>query len=305
MRVLVIGASGYLGLAVATALRLRGHDVVGMVRSDVGHKIVAAGGLTPVRGDLGDAAALADMLEDVDAVIETASADNHRAAVDIARLLAGSGKRYVRTSGAGIYSELTVGEPASRVYAEDEPFTPHESYRARLRTDESVVAAAATGVHSVVLRPGMVYGAGGSEHLPVLLQAALRNGVSRYVGRGLNQYGNVYLDDLAVGYVLALESAPAGSIFNLTSGESTIGEIAEGVSEALGLVPPVSVSLAGSIQALGSLYGLGIAVAARVDSTKAVRELGWRPQGPTLLEDLTQGSYRRLWGRRIPTLTAS
>jgi nucleoside-diphosphate-sugar epimerase len=151
----------------------------------------------------------------------------------------------------------------------------------------------------------MVYGAGGSEHLPVLLQAALRDGVSRYVGRGLNQYGNVYLDDLAVGYVLALESAPPGSVYNLTAGENTFGEIAAGVSEVLRLAPPVSVSIEDSIQALGPLYGLGIAVATRADSTKAVRELGWRPQGPTLLEDLAQGSYRRLWGRRIPTLTAS
>jgi nucleoside-diphosphate-sugar epimerase len=305
MRVLLTGATGYLGQAVGRALLVAGHEVVGMFRNDVGRKTVVAAGMSPVCGDLDYPAALAAVTRDVDAVIETASADNHDAVVELAQLLAGSGKRYVRTSGVGIYSELTAGEPAQRVYAEDSPFTPHEFYAARLRSDELAVAAAAAGVHSVVLRPGMVYGAGGSEHLPVLLQAALRDGVSRFVGRGRNQYGNVYLDDLAAGYVLALERAPAGSVYNLTSGENTIGEIADGVAEVLGLGPTLSVSVEGSVQALGKAYGIGIAVAARADSTKAVTELGWRPYGPTLLEDLTQGSYRRIWGRRIPTVSAS
>jgi nucleoside-diphosphate-sugar epimerase len=139
----------------------------------------------------------------------------------------------------------------------------------------------------------------------VLLQTALRDGVSRFVGRGLNQYGNVYLDDLVAGYVVALERAPAGSVYNLTSGENTIGEIAGGVAEVLGLGPTLSVSVEGSVQALGQAYGMGIAVAARADSAKAVTELGWRTHGPTLLEDLAQGSYRRLWGRRIPTVSTS
>lgn len=305
MRVLLTGATGYLGRAVGNALRIAGHDVVGLVRGEVGRKSAAAAGFMPVRGELDDIAALAAVLDDVDAVVDTASADNHGAVAEFVRLLAGSGKRYLRTSGVGVYSELTAGEPTSRSYAEDSPFTPHDYYTARLRTDELAVAAANRGVHSVVLRPGMVYGAGGSEHLPVLLRAALRDGLSRYVGRGLNQYGNVYLDDLAAAYVLALDGAPAGSIYNVAAAEVSLGEIARGVSEVLGLGPAVSVTVEESVQALGPLYGMGIAVAARADSNRVRRELGWDPQGPTLMEDLTQGSYRRLWGHRTPTVTAS
>jgi hypothetical protein len=33
----------------------------------------------------------------------------------------------------------------------------------------------------------------------------------------------------------------------------------------------------------------------RVDSGKARAELGWSPVGPSLLDELTVGSYRRLW----------
>jgi nucleoside-diphosphate-sugar epimerase len=114
----------------------------------------------------------------------------------------------------------------------------------------------------------------------------------------------VYLDDLAAGYVLALEKALAGSVYNLCSGETTFGEIAGGISEILQLPPPVSVPVETAVDLLGPLYGVGVAVAARADSTRAREELGWRPLGPTLLEEFTRG-YRRLWGRRVPTVVAS
>jgi nucleoside-diphosphate-sugar epimerase len=305
MKVLLTGAVGYLGLAVGRALRLAGHEVVGVVRNEVDRKTAMAAGMAPLLGDLTDVSRWSRAFADADAVVEMASADDHDAAVQIADSLAGSGKRYLRTGGVGIYSELTLGEPGATVYDEDTAFTPHEYYLQRLRTDERVVAAARNGVHSVVLRPGMVYGAGGSEHLPVLLQAALRDGRSRYVGAGRNQYSTVYLDDLAAGYVLALEKAPAGSVYNLSSGETTFGEIAGGISEILQLSPPASVPLETAVEVLGPLYGMGVAVAARADSTRAREELGWTPLGPTLLEDLTGGSYRRLWGRRVPTVVAS
>jgi nucleoside-diphosphate-sugar epimerase len=284
---------------------LAGHEVVGVVRNELGCKVLAAAGMYSVQGDLDDPVTLTDAARAADAVVETASADNHDAVRALLGMLAGTGKRYLRTSGIGIYSVFSAGEPSERVFTEDCEFTPHEFYRPRLASDQGVIAAADAGVHTVVLRPGMVYGAGGSEHLPVLLQAALRGGVSRYAGRGLNQYGNVYLDDLAAGYVLALEQAPAGSVYNLTSGENTFGEIAVGVAEILGLGPAVSVSVDEMIEALGPVYGMGMAVAARADSTKIRTELGWTPKGPYLLEDLTAGSYRRLWGRRIPTVRAA
>ena len=59
MRVLLTGATGYLGQAVGRALLVAGHDVMGLVRNDVGRKTVAAAGMNTLRGDLDDTAALA------------------------------------------------------------------------------------------------------------------------------------------------------------------------------------------------------------------------------------------------------
>jgi nucleoside-diphosphate-sugar epimerase len=303
MRVLLTGAAGYLGQAVARALLGAGHEVTGVVRTAVGQQSLAASGMEAVRGDLDDVPGLRTVVEGVDAVVETASADNPAAARGLVEILSGTGKKLVRTSGIGIYSVFTAGGCSEQVFAEDFDFTPHEFYNPRLETDRVTVAAARAGVHSVVLRPGMVYGGGASEQLPVLLRAALRDGVSRYLGQGLNHYANVYVDDLAAAYVLALEGAPAGSVYNLTAGENTLREIAEGVATVLGLGPAVSVTVEENVKALGPLYGLGMSVAARADSSKVRAELGWAPVGPSLLEDLTKGSYRRVWAQRVPMAT--
>jgi len=67
------GAAGYLGQAVGRALLLAGHDVVGLVRNDVGQNGLGCRDEINT-DDLDDPAALADATRDVDAVIETASA---------------------------------------------------------------------------------------------------------------------------------------------------------------------------------------------------------------------------------------
>ncbi|MGW9027965.1 NAD-dependent epimerase/dehydratase family protein [Streptomyces sp. NPDC055722] len=302
MRVLVTGATGYLGRAVAQHLQVAGHDVTGMARSAAGLQALDAAGLRPVAGDLTDPHSLRAAVENADAVIETGSADSDRATALLLDLVTGTDKRYLRTSGVAVYTELSGGEPSDTVHVEDEEFTPLQQLSHRYDQDLRVMAAAEHGARTVVLRPGMVYGQGGSEQLPVLLRAALRDGVSRYAGRGLNRYPNVHLDDVAQAYRLALEFAPPGSEYNLAAAECTMREIADGVARVLGLGPAVSVPLEEMSQAIGQLYALGMSSNVRVDAVKARTELGWQPKGPSLLDDLVNGSYQRVWGHREVSL---
>jgi len=135
-----------------------------------------------------------------------------------------------------------------------------------------------------------------------MLRVALRDGISRYAGRGLNRYGNVYLYDVAEAYRLALEHAPSGSAYNLAADECEMRQIAAGIAPLFGLDGAVSISIAETGTAIGAMYAQGLASNSRVDSTKARTELGWLPQGPSLLDDLTQGSYRRVWAFREQTV---
>ena len=76
LNVALIGASGKIGSKIARELLSRGHTVTGIARDP--DKIELASGMTAVRGDLTDPAAIAEILKGHDAVIITLGAGNSR-----------------------------------------------------------------------------------------------------------------------------------------------------------------------------------------------------------------------------------
>jgi hypothetical protein len=55
------------------------------------------------------------------------------------------------------------------------------------------------------------------------------------VGRGLNRWSNVHVDDVAALYRLALEKAPAGSFYFVENGEASWLEIGEALAARIGM----------------------------------------------------------------------
>lgn len=293
-RVLITGAAGYIGLAVAQRLQRDGHAVSGLVRSDVAVATLRALGITPVRGDLDTIACVVDA-NLYDAVIDTATADHAPSTVALLSMLSGTGKTFIRTSGTGVYTDLAGGRASDRIYREEDDLTPAEVVAARYRSDEQVIAGASDDIRTIVIRPSMIYGDGGSEQLPLLIRHAVSSRESIYAGDGLNRWANVFLGDLANVYALALQAAPAGSVYNIASGELEMRAIGEGIGQLVG-VPTRSVPLTEAHAALGERWvDVALASNSRVDSSLAQSELGWVPVGPQLLDDLLRGSYRRLW----------
>lgn len=281
MRVLITGATGYIGRAVAQRLQRAGHDVVGMARNDIGVRTLAAADIEPVLGDLDDTSGLQEATTGVDAVIETASADHPASNTALLKAIAGTGKRFIRTSGTGIYADLAGGELGEVVHTEDDGYVPpFPPLAARYALDLGTAAAAQSGDQTVVLRPSMIYGNSGSHHVPIFLRAALQHGVSRYVGSGRNRWGNVHIDDVAAAYLLALERAPAGSVYNLAAGECDMQEIAAAVARLVGLPGAVSADTEEFSAALGLPATMGLGSNSRVDSAKARAELGVVAAGP-------------------------
>ncbi len=296
-RVLVTGAAGYIGLAVARRLQRDGHAVSGLARSEVAVATIRSQGITPVRGDLDAIASVVDV-DRYDAVIDTATADHAPSTSALLSMLSGTGKTFIRTSGTGVYTDMAAGRASDRVYREADEFEPAAVVAARYRSDEIVVDAASEGIRTVVIRPSMIYGDGASEQLPLLIRHAISSGESIYVGDGANRWANVFLGDLAEVYALALDRAKAGSVYNIASGELEMRAIAEAIGELAG-VPTRSVSLTQAHAALGERWvDVALASNSRVDSSLARAELGWVPVGPDLLDDLVRGSYRRLWATK-------
>lgn len=299
MRVLVTGATGYIGQNVALRLLADGHEVAGLARSDPGLQAVAARGLRPVAGSLDDVAALTEAATWADAVVDTASADHAPSTAALLDVLAGTDKAYLRTSGTGVYTDLAHGTLNPTVFTETTPHQPADVVAARWESDQRVADAASLGIRTVVIRPPMIYGDGASEQIPLLIRHALVSRQSLYVGAGDNRWSNVYLADLVEAYALALTKAPAGSVFNIAGGEDCLREIAGWVAELLDLDGATSVTPETAYAAFGQRWvDVALSSNSRIDAALATDVLGWEPHGPSLRDELRHGSYRRLWAHK-------
>src|SRR5690606_16582348 len=160
MKILVTGATGYIGGSVATRLQADGHHVIGLARSDEAAASLMQRGIEPVAGNLNDYGPLQRVARSVDAVINAAQADNPYVVLAILPQLSGTGKVFIQTSGSSVVSTYDQGEYLDRVFHEDTPITPMPEKATRVAIDEQVLGAALVGVRSVVIRPSLIYGRG-------------------------------------------------------------------------------------------------------------------------------------------------
>jgi nucleoside-diphosphate-sugar epimerase len=292
MQVFVTGATGYIGSAVAVALRKAGHTVVGLARSEDQMHVLAAKGLGGHRGDLRDLSSLAEGARHADAVIHAAlpaTADApqvDRAAVQaILDELNQFNRPFIYTSGCWV-----LGNTGDRVADEDTPLAPIPLVAWRPAVEQLVLDAARHGVQGIVLRPAMVYG-GGDGLVGTFVESARRQGAARVVGDGRNRWTFVHVDDLADLYVRALGAASGTLLFGAHGPALQVRDVAEAASRAAGAGGKIEiVPLEEARKTMGPMAD-GLALDQQVSGERAVRLLGWRPQAPTVLENVVDTYY--------------
>ncbi len=72
---------------------------------------------------------------------------------------------------------------------------------------------------------------------PQLATQARSSGVVRIVGRGINRWSNVHIDDVTALHSLALRQAPTGAFYFVENGEASYAEIGAAIARRLGLGP--------------------------------------------------------------------
>jgi nucleoside-diphosphate-sugar epimerase len=278
--VFVTGASGYIGSAVARTLLAHGHRVRGLARSDAAADRVRAAGAVPVRGSLTDLPVLAAAAAAGDAVVHTAAAvGDDRPQIDAAavRAMLGAmaGGAFVTTTGAPRTrsSRVPVGEDDTA-----EPVGP----LAWLAEAEHRVLTAAR-VRGAVVRPPIVYGAGGGPVAGLVLQART-DGVARYAGAGENRWSAVHVRDLAAAYTMILEKNATGAFHAAEAVPVTMSGLIEAIGYAAG-VPAKSWTLAEALATHGPLAGY-LAADAALDAGR-LRALGWAPATGDALGGIT------------------
>lgn len=263
MKAFVTGATGYIGRAVAEALRRRGHRVAGLTRSAAKARSLASAEIEPVIGDMRDASAWksADVL--IHCAVEYGAEYEALDRRTVDALLALGGK-VLYTSGVWQYGP---GGPFDESSA-GVPLMPWRS------AHEKLVLAA----KGLVIRPGCVYGGTGGL-TGLWFQGAVDHKAAPIVGEGANRWAVVHVSDLADLYVRAAESTLSEELLNAVDGSRfTVREMAEAASRAAGA--------GGAVEALPfaeaeKRYGgmaRGLALDQDVDSSKAARLLGWEPR---------------------------
>lgn len=265
MKVLVTGATGYLGAAAATALAAREHEVVGVARSQRSASALRERGIRPVPGDFGDPVSLAGAVHETrpDVVVSTASVGgtsgdkaaftrDREAVRGMREALANYGGALVFTSGSAVFGTFNDGEATDTVYDEDAPLPLPESVfapaaagvhpllvagfadamAARIDTERAVLAD--DGVRGIVVRPGLVYGNGGNSDLKFLIDRARVAGRAGHWGSGGTTQSYVHVDDLAELFCLAAEHAPPRAILHGVTADVTQRELATAINQLIG-----------------------------------------------------------------------
>ncbi len=292
MKILVTGATGYVGSRVARRLIERGDRVTGVIRAPERAKALPQG-VEPLIADLADVDRLVEAATGVDAVLHTGFASHGAdwfAAVELervlvermARALAGSATRLVVANGTAFYGDVpglaTEAQPVS-----PSPFA--------VRAEATAAATTTPSLNGVELRlASFVHGHGGSIFVPALVKVARDTGRAIYVGAGDNQLSAVHVDGAARAFVAATDRGRG--IYHIASDEAlTMRDLAVALGEGAG-ASPTSVTLDEAAALTDPFTAQFLTVNNGLDATRAKADLAWSDVGdPSLRWDVSEGSY--------------
>ncbi len=311
MKVLVTGATGFLGQALARRLRSQQFDVSALGRNPAVLAQLEREGMRPIQADLADRQAVA------------AACQGQAIVFHVGALAAPWGKRedFYRSNVLGTQNVITGCETHSvgrlvhvstpSIYfgldslvdvAEDAPLPArpvNEYARTKLLAETEVDSAFARGVPVLTIRPRAIFGPGDTAILPRLI-ARLKTGRLPVIGDGRNLIDMTYVENVVDALLLCATSPAAtlGKKYNITNGESTaLWPLIEKLCTALGYPLPkrhIPYRVADGAAALMEIvYGLlpgqpeppltrySVALLAKnttLDISAARRELGYQPQ---------------------------
>ena len=294
MKLLVTGASGFVGRALVSQLISRGRAVVGTVRHD--SRELPPGAARVVVGDLAPDTDWRAALAGIDVVVHLAArvhvmrdsvadplAEFRRVNVEATKSLA----RQSAAAGAArfVYLSSVKVNGESGFYRESDAPAPGDAYGVSKREAELALSeiSAETGMSVVVIRPPLVYGPGVKANFRALMRAVAQ-GLPLPFGAVDNRRSLVALDNL-VDFIIRCAEHPdaVNETFLVSDGEDlSTADLIRRLARAMGrrarLVPvPPSVLMAlativrrqdAAQRLLGSL---------QVDISKARRMLAWTP----------------------------
>jgi len=272
MRILITGATGFLGEHLARRLLADGASVRILARSWAKASPLMEEGAELIEGEITDDDAVHRGVEGASVVYHLAGKlyipgvpeeEYRRTHVEGTRTLlthcmrqAGL-TRLVHCSTTGVFG--TTGDlPAD----EDARYAPTNAYeRTKLEAELLVCEAERQGLSAVVVRPGLVYGPG-DLHLLGFFRT-IQRGLFRPIGRRPVWLHPIYIDDMTEAFVRCGERLTAvGECFNIAGQQPvTLDTLAAAIARALDVAPPrgrIPMPVAQTVALAGDLLPAGL-----------------------------------------------
>jgi len=249
--VLLTGASGFVGSAVARALRNAGFPVRALVRNASPTAHLADLGLEFVRGDLRDPASLRPAFSSVRYLFHVAAdyrlwardpSELTRTNVEGTRALMQEAmlariERVVYTSSVATLAARQDGVSADETMPLDEANAIGVYKRSKVAGERVVEELVVRGLPAVIVNPSTPIGPRDVKPTPtgrIVLEAAAGR-MPVFVDTGLNM---VHVDDVAAGHLLAFERGRIGERYILGGQNASLADILATVAHETGRSPP-------------------------------------------------------------------
>jgi nucleoside-diphosphate-sugar epimerase len=307
MKILVTGASGFLGGHVAEVLSKRGDHVRALVRATSNRRYLERlPNVELFEGGVEQIDRVREAVDGVDAIIHAAGLIKARSTDEFFAVNVGGTSNLVEASrGRGLKRFVFVssleacgpsfdGKPVPA--DQEEPVTAYG--RSKLAA-EKVVLSAKDEVPVVILRPGAIYGPRDGEILEAF--KSIQRGLLPLVAGGEAKGMWIYATDCAEACLRAIDAdVPSGGVYFVDDGGGPIAqrEMLAGAERALGkralvranLPIPVFMTVARSLEAFGRLTNRPVMLTREkanmllqhwvCSSEDTRRDLGWEPKVP-------------------------
>jgi len=250
--ILITGASGFVGAAVARSLVNAGHKVRALVRPTSSRVNLADPRLDIVEGDLLDAGSIERAMKDIRFLFHVAADyrlwarnpdDIVRTNVEGSRLvmtaaLRAGVERVVYTSSVATLKARPDGTPSDETFPLDAKSAAGAYKYSKVAAERMVAAMVAEqNLPAVIVNPSTPIGPGDVRPTPtgrIIVEAAAGR-MPGFIDTGLNL---VHVDDVAAGHLLAWQNGRIGERYILGGQNVLLGDMLRDIARFVGRAPP-------------------------------------------------------------------